>query len=185
MCVLVQQADVLQLLVLPSPGSWPHSGTRKLSSREPLRNAKGELLSTPGFVPTDPKDKTYFEVPLWQRPYRWGEAHQARLAEDLLKRVRFRLCDVHSNLSTTTDEDLLQGDAEKPHAMSTIVLFRPDSSGLTQIVDGQQRLLTLAMMIAVLHELACKWAQHEAAFKQQQSGSSPAQAAASLQGLQR
>ncbi|MEO7000575.1 MAG: DUF262 domain-containing HNH endonuclease family protein [Ktedonobacterales bacterium] len=78
-----------------------------------------------------------FSVPPYQRPYAWTTEHAGELLDDLL-----------GYLGTSDDavEDL------SPYFLGSIVLIkseRPDA----QIVDGQQRLITLTILLATLRAL--------------------------------
>lgn len=82
-------------------------------------------------------DKFAFNVPPYQRPYAWTTEHAGELLDDLL-----------SYLGDSDDaiEDL------NPYFLGSIVLIkgeRPDA----QIVDGQQRLITLTILLAALRVL--------------------------------
>lgn len=82
-------------------------------------------------------DKFAFNVPPYQRPYAWTTEHAGELLDDLL--------DYLGN-GTEAVEDL------NPYFLGSIVLIkgeRPDA----QIVDGQQRLITLTILLAVLRAL--------------------------------
>ena len=77
-----------------------------------------------------------FEVPPYQRPYAWTTEHAGELLEDLLGFLG-------------DDESV---EETSPYFLGSVVLVkreRPEA----QIVDGQQRLVTLTILLAVLRAL--------------------------------
>ncbi len=91
-----------------------------------------------------------FETPIFQRPYSWSRPQLTRLLENLF---------YHFERQQEGD----QSGAE--FFLGTIVLLGPkhtgmrrflpfQSAGVFDIVDGQQRLVTLTILIAVLRDLA-------------------------------
>ncbi|MEH6411588.1 MAG: DUF262 domain-containing protein, partial [Hyphomonas sp.] len=70
-------------------------------------------------------------MPPYQRSYSWGE----REALDLL-----------GDLAEATDSSI-------PHFIGAIVLVNGAETGMVEIVDGQQRLTTLTILLAVLRDL--------------------------------
>ena len=77
-----------------------------------------------------------FEVPPYQRPYAWTTEHAGELLDDLL--------------SFLGDDEPVE--EMSPYFLGSVVLVkreRPEA----QIVDGQQRLVTLTILLAVLREL--------------------------------
>lgn len=82
-------------------------------------------------------DKFAFSVPPYQRPYAWTTEHAGELLDDLL------------GFLGDGDESI---EELNPYFLGSIVLIkdeRPDA----QIVDGQQRLITLTILLAVLRAL--------------------------------
>lgn len=82
-------------------------------------------------------DKFAFNVPPYQRSYAWTTEHAGELMDDLLD---------YLGEGNEAVEDL------NPYFLGSIVLIkgeRPDA----QIVDGQQRLITLTILLAVLRAL--------------------------------
>lgn len=80
-----------------------------------------------------------FRIPRYQRPYAWQVDHSLALLDDLVGPVRSvaRLSDIPSLA---------------PYFLGSIVLVKgsaPDSD----VIDGQQRLTTLTILLAVLREL--------------------------------
>ncbi|VTR91202.1 Uncharacterized protein OS=Acetobacter pasteurianus IFO 3283-07 GN=APA07_18750 PE=4 SV=1: DUF262: DUF1524 [Gemmata massiliana] len=85
-----------------------------------------ELLLSPGTA--------IFRVPMFQRPYSWSETEVSQLADDIF---------------SPTDK------ADLPYFLGSIVLAQAnnDDQELGEIVlDGQQRLTTLSLLLAVLLE---------------------------------
>ena len=78
-----------------------------------------------------------FEIPPYQRPYAWTTEQAGELLDDLIE----SLGQSAEPISET-----------RPYFLGSIVLVegeRPES----QIVDGQQRLVTLTILLAVLRAL--------------------------------
>lgn len=70
-------------------------------------------------------------MPPYQRSYSWSEREAGELLTDLLDAV----------------------DTNTPHFIGAIVLNKGTEEGLLEIVDGQQRLTTLTILLAVLRDL--------------------------------
>ncbi|MFI5274313.1 MAG: DUF262 domain-containing protein [Ktedonobacterales bacterium] len=79
-------------------------------------------------------DDFSFSVPPFQRPYAWTIEHAGELLADLLE---------HLGVSHAAVEDL------DPYFLGSIVLIKGDRPD-AHIVDGQQRLITLTILLAVL-----------------------------------
>ncbi len=82
-------------------------------------------------------DDFFFTVPLYQRPYAWTTEHAGELLDDLLE---------FTNDGTGTSDQLT------PYFLGSIVLIKGDEPD-AQIVDGQQRLTTLALLLAMLRAM--------------------------------
>jgi hypothetical protein len=78
-----------------------------------------------------------FLVPPYQRTYAWTNEHAGELLEDLLGYLG------------SSDENV---DDLNPYFLGNIVLIKGDRPD-AQIVDGQQRLITLTILLAVLRSL--------------------------------
>ena len=78
-------------------------------------------------------DEYLFEIPLYQRPYAWTTEQVDELLDDLLTALR--------------------RDAESPYFLGSIVLIKGEGHPHSAVVDGQQRLTTLAMILCVLRDL--------------------------------
>lgn len=74
-----------------------------------------------------------FRIPDYQRPYAWGVEQAMQLLEDLI-------------------EALDRGSAE-PYFLGSVVLVKDKASAHAEVIDGQQRLTTLTILLAVLREL--------------------------------
>lgn len=72
-----------------------------------------------------------FKIPEYQRGYSWENKHR----EDLLEDIEF--CRKHEKYT---------------HYMGTIVAAKPDENGLYEIVDGQQRILSLYILSKVIYD---------------------------------
>ena len=78
-------------------------------------------------------DDYLFEIPLYQRPYAWTPEQVDELLDDLLSAQR--------------------RDADSPYFLGSIVLIKGEGRPDSAVVDGQQRLTTLAMIFCVLRDL--------------------------------
>ncbi|MBN3922637.1 DUF262 domain-containing HNH endonuclease family protein [Nostoc sp. NMS4] len=81
-----------------------------------------------------------FTIPLYQRPYAWTTEQAGELLEDLITAL--------GDGNKTIDEI-------NPYFLGSIVLIKRDKPD-AQVVDGQQRLTTLTILIAVLRTLLPK-----------------------------
>lgn len=78
-----------------------------------------------------------FTIPRYQRPYAWEVEHALQLLDDLT--------------------DALERDDEEPYFLGSIVLVKPDiNKPDADVIDGQQRLTTLTILLAVLRDLTPK-----------------------------
>jgi hypothetical protein len=83
-------------------------------------------------------DDFVFSIPLYQRPYAWK-----------IEQVEALLSDLLGFLGDSNDPI----DELSPYFLGSIVLIKPEGSPKAEVVDGQQRLTTLAILIAVLREV--------------------------------
>lgn len=74
-----------------------------------------------------------FSIPDYQRPYSWGTEEALQLLDDLV--------------------GALDGDADSPYFLGSVVLVKTDGDAAAQVIDGQQRLTTLTILISVLRHL--------------------------------
>ncbi len=74
-----------------------------------------------------------FEIPDYQRPYAWGKNQALQLLDDL-----------KSSLDRDTDE---------PYFLGSVVLVKEGGVAAAEVIDGQQRLTTLTILLAVLRDL--------------------------------
>lgn len=74
-----------------------------------------------------------FNIPDYQRPYRWGTGETLQLLEDL--------------------EEALDRHDEEPYFLGSLVLVE-EAETFFNVIDGQQRLTTLTILFAVLRDLA-------------------------------
>lgn len=74
-----------------------------------------------------------FRIPDYQRPYAWEVEQATQLLDDLA-------------------EALDRGD-EEPYFLGSIVLVKAKDTAQSDVIDGQQRLTTLTILIAVLRDL--------------------------------
>ncbi|MBM9460837.1 DUF262 domain-containing protein [Nocardioides sp. zg-536] len=75
-----------------------------------------------------------FYIPRYQRPYAWGSDQTLQLLEDL-------------------EEALDRGDDEA-YFLGSVVLVKKKGVAQAEVIDGQQRLTTLTILMAVLRDLA-------------------------------
>src|SRR5688572_4348955 len=75
-----------------------------------------------------------FTIPDYQRPYSWGKDETLQLLDDL-----------RASLDRDTDE---------PYFLGSVVLVKETGVPASEVIDGQQRLTTLAIFFAVLRDLA-------------------------------
>lgn len=74
-----------------------------------------------------------FAIPDYQRPYSWGTEQALQLLDDL--------------------EASLDRDTDDPYFLGSIVLVKESTSPKSEVIDGQQRLTTLSLLLAVLRDL--------------------------------
>src|ERR1051326_3883470 len=81
-----------------------------------------------------------YVVPLFQRPYRWGSPQWGKLWQNLL--------------------ELCEGESPRSHFIGSVVTMPSKSvpEGVTKfvLIDGQQRLTTLLVLLAVVRDKARK-----------------------------
>jgi hypothetical protein len=76
-----------------------------------------------------------FEIPAYQRPYSWTTEQAEELLDDLLRASRE---------SAPDDPD--------PYFLGSVVLAKEEGDPHAKVIDGQQRLTTLTLLLAVLAE---------------------------------
>ncbi|GAA7957088.1 DUF262 domain-containing protein [Helicobacter pylori] len=76
---------------------------------------------------------TYYQIPIYQRPYQWGEEQCKELLNDLFE-----------NYEDHEEDDYFCG---------SLVFIQPDKDNKTDIVDDQQRLSTFILLAKVLATL--------------------------------
>lgn len=77
-------------------------------------------------------------IPEYQRPYRWGEVQIKKLLSD----YQLYLADVAQNTFT-------QSDSAYGYYLGSVILHQSSENGQLNIIDGQQRLTTLALIAYV------------------------------------
>jgi uncharacterized protein with ParB-like and HNH nuclease domain len=82
-------------------------------------------------------DEFVFTIPLYQRPYAWTTEHAGELLDDLI---------------TFREDNTGNGDDISPYFLGSIVLIK-DYAPEAQVVDGQQRLVTLTILLSTLRHL--------------------------------
>lgn len=86
-----------------------------------------------------------FVIPEYQRPYSWGRDEAMQLLSDL--------------------QGALERDTDEPYFLGSIVLVKDAASALSEVIDGQQRLTTLTLIIAILRDLVVNEELKEAIHK--------------------
>lgn len=81
-------------------------------------------------------DDFVFSIPAYQRPYSWTDDEASKLLEDIL------------------DALPSVGQPTLPYFLGSIVLIKSADRPEADVVDGQQRLTTLTILLAVLRDLA-------------------------------
>ncbi|GHS55608.1 hypothetical protein JP0130_00900 [Helicobacter pylori] len=76
---------------------------------------------------------TYYQIPIYQRPYQWGEEQCKELLNDLFENY--------------------EGHREDDYFCGSLVFIQLDKDNKTDIVDGQQRLSTFILLAKVLATL--------------------------------
>ena len=75
-----------------------------------------------------------FSIPEYQRPYAWQQEQALQLLADL--------------------DDALERGAAEPYFLGSVVLVKQPGDPAAEVIDGQQRLTTLTVLLAVLRDLA-------------------------------
>lgn len=91
-------------------------------------------------------DKFVFSIPVYQRPYAWTTEEAGELFDDLL--------DFSGNHNKPVDE-------LNPYFLGSIVLIKGEEKPDAQIVDGQQRLITLTILLAALRKVVSEDLRNE------------------------
>ena len=111
--------------------------------------------------------RTRLHVPIWQRPYVWGQKKQWEpLWKNIKDLAEERLAHQGSDNQGTEGQE----SESPPHFLGAVVHkqlgTRTDEGAARQIVDGQQRLTTLQIVIAALRDICKKKKseQYEEAF---------------------
>lgn len=81
-------------------------------------------------------DKFLFTIPSYQRPYAWTTEQVGELLDDLQHARR------------------QESNGGSPYFLGTIVVIKNDQRPEADVVDGQQRLATLSILLAVLRDLS-------------------------------
>src|SRR5665811_1063776 len=74
-----------------------------------------------------------FHIPEYQRPYAWETEQALQLLDDLA--------------------ESLDRDEDEPYFLGSIVLVKEKGVAAAEVIDGQQRLTTLTILLAVLRDL--------------------------------
>jgi hypothetical protein len=74
-----------------------------------------------------------FRIPDYQRPYAWDIEQASQLLDDLI--------------------EALERNQKEPYFLGSIVLVKDKNASDSEVIDGQQRLTTLTILLAVLRDL--------------------------------
>lgn len=74
-----------------------------------------------------------FVIPEYQRPYAWGKEESSQLLSDLL--------------------GALDRDTDEPYFLGSIVLVKTPNEPRSEVIDGQQRITTLTLLLALIRDL--------------------------------
>lgn len=89
-----------------------------------------------------------FEIPTYQRPFSWGDDEFDTLIDDLLTAYERNTDRFGFGTSDTTDTATYE-----PYFLGSIILHTADGQGdRYAVVDGQQRLTSLAILMAVIRD---------------------------------
>ena len=83
-----------------------------------------------------------FEIPYYQRPYRWGIDQSDQLLKDVLEAAQSARHQM-SRASATVE----------PYFLGSLILAKTSNLPESEVVDGQQRLTTLALLLAALRAM--------------------------------
>lgn len=99
-------------------------------------------------------DEYHYKIPKFQRPFSWTQENFNDLIDDLIDAYDVGR-EAHGTLLDDEDElDKSTLDAYEPYFLGSIILNDGDDSGeRSDIIDGQQRLTSLAILIAVLRDI--------------------------------
>ena len=105
-----------------------------------------EILAHEIYVKHLFSDKFLFEIPNFQRPFAWEKENFEQLFSDIKDALQ-------TNLETFGNKI----DDYESYFLGSIILcakqLKDDGSGEYAIIDGQQRLVSLAILIAVMRDL--------------------------------
>ena len=94
-------------------------------------------------------DKYIFEIPNFQRPFAWEKENFEQLFTDIKDAL-----DLNKENYGNKIEDY------EPYFLGSVILWtkdlKDDGSGVYAVIDGQQRLVSLAILIAVMRDYAIK-----------------------------
>ncbi len=82
-------------------------------------------------------ENAYYQMPIYQRPYAWGEDHVKQLWDDLLDAF----------LSNQQDPE-----ADANYFLGSVVVV-DTGNNVSEVIDGQQRLTTLSILFCVIRDM--------------------------------
>jgi hypothetical protein len=120
---------------------WNNAFDPKLENKRFYISARSSSLFKQGNIDSILDNKTTYTIPIYQRPYSWGENHLRRFISDLY----------NSFVSSDGNELLME-----PIFMGTIQLtkakFEDKNLKDFDIIDGQQRLSTIMIILKILKQ---------------------------------
>ena len=81
-------------------------------------------------------NKYNFKIPHYQRPYAWGEEESLQLLSDI--------------------QGALERDSDESYFLGSIVLIKDPAKPDSEVIDGQQRLTSLTLLLAIMRDLVVK-----------------------------
>lgn len=127
-------------------------------------NSKAQIVHVPDLMGLK------LRVPNYQRPYKWTEASVLTLLDDIAELVG-RPCDESEEIEVDAECEIngeaapgqIASPSERGYRIGSVILQRA-GDGCYNIVDGQQRLLTLVLLFVALG-LGSKFAHDESFFR--------------------
>lgn len=109
---------------------------------------RGEIKAQEIYLKDLMGSKFLFEIPDFQRPYSWDKDNFEQLIDDIWDAISVNQASVGTGTKLAEYE---------PYFLGSIILWTKelnlDDSGRYAVIDGQQRLISLAILFAVLRDL--------------------------------
>ena len=98
-----------------------------------MQTTSGKLEASELFLSKVLGDDYVFEIPSYQRPYAWEREQVVQLIEDIDAAIAHR--------------------SDEPYFLGSLVIVRRPDGRSADVIDGQQRLTTLTILLAVIRDL--------------------------------